>query len=115
MTPITHLLTTIRDAFDSDDPNYGATLDTDRTFRITITRIDTNMVEGEETKEVSYLPIEIEGIIPRLSLNGEDTIWLTPRDRWELFRFRWQIRRQNRRDNRENIPNLCDKIRPTSD
>lgn len=89
-TPLAALLDALREALEEG----VAILDTDRTFAIA-------------TEQGTFAII---GILPCLAIHGEP-IRLRLRDRFNLFRFRYSILRQNARDEREHLATIARAIR----
>lgn len=89
-TPLIALLDALREALEEG----AATLDTDRVFAITM----------------EHETFIVTGILPRLTMCGE-TIHLDLRDRFDLFRFRRSILRQNAHDEREHLASVAHTIR----
>lgn len=109
-TPITTLLDAIDRRLDDDT----TAVDTDRCCRIEITdRREERQPDGSVQQVEEVVHIEVTGIVPRLIVNGEEGIALTMRDRLELACYRWSLKREQRRRNREALRDLADEILPT--
>lgn len=95
-SPVRQFIDRLDTALETDDPQWLITLTVGRRGNIHL------LCESEQGE----IGVRVAGIVPRLSVNGQDCIHLSIRDRYDLFIWRRRTRRRFAELNRSNLASL---------